>query len=359
MSERFVVTYRVRSDAASIAARAQAIAVEQSVEMPLAAIDDAAVLADIVGTVEEIADRGGGVFDVRIALAVATVEQDAAQLLNMAFGNSSLQPDVTLVGLEPPPGLGGPRHGLSGLRARIGADGRALTGAAIKPQGLPVHRLAALVARFAEGGIDLIKDDHGLADQAFSPFAARVPLCAAAARRAGPALYVPSLSGDLDALRRQARLAREEGLTAVMVAPLLAGLANVQALGREFPGLALLAHPTMGGAARIAPEVLIGQMFPLVGADAVIFPNFGGRFGYSATRCRAIAEAARGAGALPVPAGGMTVARVPELLGFYGSDVMLLIGGNLLLAGGDLGLASRRFADAVGAFPYAMNRPLG
>ena len=88
MSTRFVVTYRVRSEAASIAARAQGIAVEQSVEMPLAAIDDAAVLADIVGDVEDIADRGGGVFDVRIGLAVATVETDAAQLLNMAFGNT-------------------------------------------------------------------------------------------------------------------------------------------------------------------------------------------------------------------------------------------------------------------------------
>ena len=114
----------------------------------------------------------------------------------------------------------------------------------------------------------------------------------------------------------------------MLVAPLLAGLANIQALGREFPDLALLAHPTMGGAARIAPEVLIGQVFPLVGADAVIFPNYGGRFGYSETRCRAIAEAARGVGALPVPAGGMTLARVPELLGFYGADVMLLIGGS-------------------------------
>ncbi len=359
MSTRFVVTYRVRSEAASIAARAQGIAVEQSVEMPLAAIDDDAVLSDIVGEVEDIADRGGGVFDVRIALAVATVGTDAAQLLNMAFGNTSLQPDVTLIGLEPPHGFDGVRHGGAGLRAPIGARGRALTAAAIKPQGLPPARLADLVVRFAAGGIDLIKDDHGLADQAYSPFAERVPVCAAAARHAGHALYVPSLSGDLDALRRQAQLARDEGLRAVMVAPLLAGLANIRALGRAFPELALLAHPTMGGAARIAPEVLIGQVFPLVGADAVIFPNYGGRFGYSETRCRAIAEAAREVGALPVPAGGMTLARVPELLGFYGADVMLLIGGNLLLARDDLAAAARRFADAVRDFPYTTNQPQG
>ena len=70
--DRIHVTYRVRADAAAIAARAQAIAVEPSVEMPVAAIDDRTVLDEIVGRVEDIADVGDGRFDVRIALAVST-----------------------------------------------------------------------------------------------------------------------------------------------------------------------------------------------------------------------------------------------------------------------------------------------
>ena len=48
------------ADAASIEARAKGIAVEQSVEMPLDAIDDDDVLADIVGQVEDIQDQGDG-----------------------------------------------------------------------------------------------------------------------------------------------------------------------------------------------------------------------------------------------------------------------------------------------------------
>jgi hypothetical protein len=44
-TERFIAVYRVRADAASIGARALAIAVEQSVEMPLAAIDEPEVLS--------------------------------------------------------------------------------------------------------------------------------------------------------------------------------------------------------------------------------------------------------------------------------------------------------------------------
>ena len=58
MSERLTVTYRVRSDAAGIEARAKGIAVEQSVEMALEAIDAPAVLSDIVGAVEAIEPAG-------------------------------------------------------------------------------------------------------------------------------------------------------------------------------------------------------------------------------------------------------------------------------------------------------------
>jgi ribulose-bisphosphate carboxylase large chain len=47
---------------------------------------------------------------------------------------------------------------------------------------------------------------------------------------------------------------------------------------------------------------------------------------------------------VPVPAGGMTLARVPEMLDFYGPDVMLLIGGSLL-AGGERAAAD--FTSAV------------
>lgn len=360
MSARFLATYRVRADAATIAARAQAIAVEQSVEMPLEAIDAPEVLRDIVGEVADIADLGGGVFAVRIALATATVGTDAAQFLNMLFGNTSLHEDVVLEDVEIPAELaaafGGPRHGIAGLRRRAGAEGRALTCSALKPQGLPVDRLAALAARFAAGGVDFIKDDHGLADQAYSPFAERVRRCAAAVR-GQRTRYVPSLSGSLDAMREQAALARAKGVDTVLIAPLLAGFSNVQALVADFPDLAFLAHPSFGGASRVAPALLIGKLFRLLGADAVIFPTHGGRFGYTPDTCARLAQAARGPlhglrPALPVPAGGMTLARVPEILDFYGPDTMLLIGGSLLAAREALTAETAAFTSRVAAHLY-------
>ena len=96
MSERFVVTYHVASDAAGIAARARGIAVEQSVEMPVEGIDDPRVLADIVGQVVAIEPIGPDRYAVRIALAVETIGADAGQLFNMLFGNTSIQEGVSL-----------------------------------------------------------------------------------------------------------------------------------------------------------------------------------------------------------------------------------------------------------------------
>ena len=89
--------------------------------------------------------------------------------------------------------------GIAGLRARAGAGGRALTCGALKPQGLPPEGLARLAARMAQGGMDYIKDDHGLADQAYSPFAARLAAVSDALRRVADGAgkltrYAPSLT---------------------------------------------------------------------------------------------------------------------------------------------------------------------
>jgi ribulose-bisphosphate carboxylase large chain len=113
----------------------------------------------------------------------------------------------------------------------------------------------------------------------------------------------------------------------------------------------------MAGAARVAPPLLLGALFRLLGADATVFPNHGGRFGYSPDTCRGIAQAALAEGGgvrpcVPVPAGGMTTDRVSEMLEFYGSDVMLLIGGGLLEAREHLVEATAAFVKKVHGYSY-------
>ena len=356
---RIRATYRIRGSDADADSRARALASEQSVEMPVEAIDDARILQEVVATVEDIRAVDGA-FDVTLGLATATTGPEASQLLNMLFGNCSLQPEVELVDVDFPAGyeksFAGPRFGIEGIRTQTGARGRPLTCTALKPQGSSVEHLAHLAHTFALAGIDVIKDDHGLADQRFSPFADRVPAVQRAIREAnrkagGRTIYAPTFSGSPGALREQARIAKEHDVRMALVAPMLVGVPSFIELQAEL-AIPVMAHPAFAGSVRVAAPLLLGKLFRLFGADATIYPNHGGRFSFSRETCAAIAGEARKPwaalrAALPVPAGGMTVERVPEMVADYGNDVMLLIGGGLLSAKERLLERSREFVAAV------------
>jgi ribulose-bisphosphate carboxylase large chain len=362
-AERWIVaTYRVHGSAATIDARAQAIALEQSVELPLEAIDDSRVLRDVVAQVVDVEPAGRETFTVTIRLAAETTGFEAGQLLNMLFGNTSLQDEVTLVDVDIPATFAarfrGPRFGIAGIREITGAHERPLTCSALKPQGLTPAQYAALARTFARAGIDVIKDDHGLADQTIAPFAARVREVQRAVDAVnreidGRTAYAPNLGGDYEHMRKQVAYARECGVRMLFIAPMVTGVAALAALARDAQ-MPIIAHPALAGAMRIAPPLLLGRLFRLFGADATIFPNAGGRFGYTREICAGIADAARTpwhrlAPMLPVPAGGMSVERVPEMRARFGDDVMFLIGGSLLAAGDHLLARCRAFVDAVQA----------
>jgi ribulose-bisphosphate carboxylase large chain len=355
------VTYRVRAARDQLEAIARALALEQSVEVAAEVVTDPFVAEHIMGRVVAIRPGDDRPHEIVVRLATATTGCDVAQTINMLFGNSSLHAHVELVDVDFPPEFlarfAGPRHGIDGIRRQLQSGRRPLTCAALKPQGLSCEALASLAYTLAFNGVDIIKDDHGLADQAYSPFAKRVAACqravARARRDAGRAcLYAPSLVGAPRALVAQARIARAEGVGAVLLAPALIGMPVFHELVAEHVDVPVIAHPAYAGAARVAPPLLLGKLFRWLGADAVIFPNFGGRFAYSREECAGIANNGRCdwagyAPTLPVPAGGLTMDRVPELVAFYGPDVMLLIGGALLAPADRLAARTRSFVSAM------------
>jgi ribulose-bisphosphate carboxylase large chain len=279
--------------------------------------------------------------------------------MNMLFGNCSLQPEVELVDVRFPAGFEkafpGPRFGIAGIRTLAGVEGRALTCTALKPQGSSVEYLAHLARTFALAGIDVVKDDHGIANQPYHPFAERVPAVQRAVNEAnretgGRTLYAPTFSGGGHSLAEQARIAKDCAVKMALVAPMLIGIPAFVELQVDLD-IPVMAHPAFAGT-RIAPPVLLGRLFRLFGADATIFPNHGGRFSFSRETCLAIARAAREPwhdvrASLPVPAGGMTVDRVDEMISGYGKDTMLLIGGGLLSARERLLDRAREFVAAV------------
>src|SRR2546429_9132478 len=147
-TERWIeATYRIRATAATIDARARAIAIEQSIELPIDAVSDTRVLDEVLARVVDIVPAGESAFDATIRLAAETTGFEAGQLLNMLFGNTSLQDDVTLIDVQFSEAFtarfGGPRFGVGGIREITGVHGRALTCSALKPPGLDPARAAA------------------------------------------------------------------------------------------------------------------------------------------------------------------------------------------------------------------------
>ena len=368
--ERFSVLYRLVGNEAAAYQRAGDICLEQTVEVPDALVPDGMIRAHILGQVESFEARDEGGYSARISYAVEIVGRDLVQLLNVLFGNISLKAGIRAERLDLPESLlqsfRGPRFGRPGLRALLGVPHRPLLCTALKPLGLSAEGLADLAYRFALAGIEIVKDDHGLADQGFASFQERVRLCAEAVARANRetgrrVIYVPNVTAPFDEIRARARFAKEYGAGGLLVAPGLTGLDAMRCLADDDSlALPIFSHPAFQGTYVLDPangmshRLLFGQLARLAGADATIYPNFGGRFGFTRDECQSIAQGTAMAmgpikAIFPTPGGGMNLDRVPEMLEAYGSDVVLLIGGGLMTPGSDLIETCRRLRALVEA----------
>ncbi len=363
---RFEATYAISAPPAEAEARAQAITIEQTIEFPADLIADDDIRRHVIGQIRALQpDRGSTL--ARISYAVETTGFELPQLLNVVFGNCSLFPGVRLIDLDLPIELlgrfRGPRYGITGLRQLLGVWGRPLLATALKPVGLGSAALAAMARTLAIAGMDVIKDDHGIANQPFALFEERVVACAAAVREANQitgrhAIYLPSLNAPADQLESRARLAKDAGAGGLLVLPGLAGLDTMRRLADDDRlALPIMMHPSFLGSfvadehAGIRHGLIFGTLARLAGADISIFPSFGGRFSFSPAACLDVAAGCRsplpGVSAIfPSPGGGMTVDRAAELVDFYGQDTMLLIGGSLHR--GDLSENVKRMRVAVG-----------
>jgi ribulose-bisphosphate carboxylase large chain len=330
------------------AARASLVAVEQSHELPTELAPDNAV-RDSLAHVRTVVERPGRPALVTVDYPVDLAGGEFGQLLVLLLGNVSLQDGIRLVDVALPDSLAaalpGPKLGVPGVRALVGEPERALLATALKPVGMTSGQLADLAYDLAAGGLHVVKEDQGLANQPWARFAERVPRVADAVRRAnedtgGHSVYLPVVNGAAAQFEEQVRFARQQGAHGVLVMPGIAGFGVLAHAAELFDGGMVLAHPSfLGGFTAaashgIAPDVLFGTLLRLAGADATIFPSWGGRFSLTREQCLAIAAAARCprpgiAPALPAPGGGMTIDRAPELLAAYGPDTLFLIGADL------------------------------
>jgi ribulose-bisphosphate carboxylase large chain len=368
---RFAVTYRIRAASrADAMARAEAIALEQTVEIPRAVVPPGYVADEILGRVEDLGPIGDDIWQAVISYSPDSAGAELTQFLNVVFGNSSIQQGVRVTAIDPGATLAachpGPRFGIAGVRRLTGRASGGMIAPVLKPMGLTPSAFAALAAACVRGGADIVKEDHGLAGQPSAPFRPRVEATARAvaeenARSGRNALYFPNLSGRPDEIEANLRFAKAAGAGGILVMPGLFGFGLVERIaGDAGLDLPVMTHPAFLGPYVLAPDtgfdhgVLFGTIQRLAGADISVFPNVGGRFGFTIADCAQIAAACRtpdgpGVPMLPSPGGGMSVARAADMQAMYGQDVVFLLGGSLLTD-------PDRVDEAVAAMRRALDR---
>ncbi len=197
-----------------------------------------------------------------------------------------------------------------------------------------------------------------------APFKERVEkICAAIVRAnqetGGSTLYFPNIAGHSKDLMEYAQFAKQAGAGGVLIMPGLLGFDLINRLARdENFNLPIMSHPTFLGPYVLSENtglthaMMFATLQRIAGTDISIFPNVGGRFGFSADECQSIAKECRSENSIgkpifPSPGGGMSVDRASDMKAMYGNDVVYLLGGSLLRYGDKIGEGIKDMREAL------------
>jgi len=363
----FKITYQVTvQQGEQIDQKVEGMCLEQTTELPRGVLN-AGIEEKAVGKPVGREQLGEEQYRVVISWPIADVGDDISQFLNILYGNISLQPGIRILNGEWSKlykiVFEGPSYGIDGIRNKYDISSRPLSSTALKPLGSSPSELADLCYRFALGGIDIIKDDHGLANQEFAPFEERVEACVSAIKQAAQkngrrSYYYPNITAFASESVERYKKAAQMGADGVLICPHITGLETMHRLARLEVDLPIIAHPAFSGGLTthetqgLSPGFLYGQLWRALGADFVIYPNKGGRFTFTTEECKAINRAARDEESpfkksLPMPAGGIKMQNVERWIQEYGQDTAFLIGGNLYEHADGIQAASEQFCQKI------------
>jgi ribulose 1,5-bisphosphate carboxylase large subunit-like protein/acyl carrier protein len=229
--------------------------------------------------------------------------------------------------------LGGPRHGVPGVRRILGVYDRPLLMGPMRPEvGLAPVEYAKIAYDALLAGSDIVKDDELLVDPPYCPMRERATLCAKAARDAEQKtgerkMWVLHLGCDVSRFDEFLKIGQDAKVDGYMVQPRLTP--SLLTLMRSRTELPLIAHYSMltlfTRYSHVGIEMsLMLKLFRMSGADIVTFPRPNPRFDVSSEE---FTENLRVAGAplgpilpaFPFPTGGNRAEDVGQCFSVLGN----------------------------------------
>ena len=240
----------------------------------------------------------------------------------------------------------GPQYGSAVRTEILDAEGRPALATVPKPKvGLSTDQHAQIGYEAWLGGVDLLKDDENLTDQAFNPFEDRLTESLAQRDRAedetgDPKSYLINVTADGDRMLERVDMAAEHGCEYVMVDVVTCGWSSVQQVRRrcERHGLAIHAHRAMHAAFDRVPTHgvsmrVLAQVARLCGVDQIHTGTAGlGKLENEDTvginewltgDCNGLTDV------LPVASGGLHPGLLPQLVDALGTNIAIQVGGGI------------------------------
>ena len=301
----------------------------------------------IRGEVLEVEQKEDDTYLVRYAIPASNLDASIGGITNLwpivagEVFNFHFIKRATLVNLELPRSFDqhylGPKFGIDGIRALLGAAQGPLFGCIIKPNvGLDPERAARTAGIQAGAGFDFIKDDEIIVNPALCPLDRRVKGISEAVDRASQRLgkkilFTANVTSDAFSIGKAAETALRAGAGGLMIDPFCAGLSSIDFLRRHFSvpiyshrvgyGLSCLGQPYS-----ISYEVFT-MLFRILGTD---FSHVGGIWGASDSGRKKTAryldllrkETSKRA-AWPVVT-GISTENMSDYYNFYGNDTMFM-----------------------------------
>jgi ribulose-bisphosphate carboxylase large chain len=254
----------------------------------------------------------------------------------------------------------GPVLGIDGIRKRYGIKGRPLTGAVPKPKvGFSAAEHARVGFETWMGGFDFVKDDENLTSLSFNRFEERVRRLArlretAEARTGDKKGAFVNITGEVEEMKRRAAILSEHGFDYIMMDVVIVGTSALMTM-REFlsdMGMTVHAHRAMHSVFTRNPLHGISMQFlakemRVLGMDQLHTGTAVGKLVGSEAEVRSLADTlrlpstpeapgmtlaqewGRIKSAFPVASGGLHPGLVPDVMRFYGDDMVLLISGGI------------------------------